>query len=101
MKQDPTEYHRRSIRLKGHDYSQPGAYFVTICTSNWECLLGEVVGGAMRLNEVGQIARDEWLRTGIVRRNVLLDTFVVMPNHLHGVIIIEGDLRWDTRGSVA
>ena len=68
MAYDPDKHHRRSIRLKGHDYAQPGAYFVTICTRKRECLLGHAVNGEMRLNDAGEIARRCWedLTMGIV-----------------------------------
>jgi len=81
-------YHRRSIRLKGYDYTQAGAYFVTICTYQRMCLFGEVVEGQMRLNELGEIVRDEWLKTAQLRPRVVLDAFVVMPNHIHGIIVL-------------
>ncbi len=87
-------YHRRSIRLKGYDYTQPGAYFVTICTHGREMLFGRVVGGEMALNEFGEIVREEWFKTARVRPYVRLyeDEFVVMPNHIHGIIwIVEVD----------
>ena len=79
---------RRSIRLRGYDYAQAGTYFVTICTRNHACLFGEVVDGEMRLNEVGRLVKDEWLRTGTMRPNVRVipQEFVVMPNHVHGIV---------------
>ena len=80
MKVNPRIYHRRSIRLKGYDYSQSGAYFVTICTHNRGLLFEE--------EEVKKILDKEWLNTGGIRQNVILDEFVVMPNHLHGIIMI-------------
>jgi putative transposase len=80
-------HHRRSIRLKDYDYASVNGYFVTVCTHNRECLLGEVVDGKIRLNEYGEIAKDEWLKTASVRPNVVLDTFIIMPNHFHGIII--------------
>ena len=80
--------HRRSICLKGYDYRQAGTYFVTLCTYNRECLFGEVVDGEMHLNELGQIVHEEWLRSADIRPEMVLDAFVVMPNHLHGIIII-------------
>ena len=83
-----TTKHRQSIRLKGYDYAQPGWYFVTICTHNQECIFGEVIDGEMRSNEYGRIVADEWLRTEHVRPNVILDSFIVMPNHTHAIIII-------------
>ncbi len=79
---------RRSIRLQGYDYSQAGAYYVTICTQDRACLFGQVKGGEMVLNEVGKIVEEEWLNTEKIRGNVQLDEFVIMPNHLHGIIII-------------
>jgi hypothetical protein len=88
MIRDLVKQSRRSIRLTEYDYAQPGAYFITICTNNRECLFGEMADGAVLLNAFGDIAVDEWLRTAVVRHNVSLDAFVVMPNHLHGLIII-------------
>ena len=85
---DRRKHHRRSIRLAGYDYSDPGAYFVTLCTYGRECVFGAVAAGAVRLNDCGLVAREEWLRTGAVRPGVVLDAFVVMPNHIHGIIIL-------------
>jgi REP element-mobilizing transposase RayT len=79
---------RRSIRLPGHDYTQPGAYFITICTHQRQCLFGDVVDGALQLNELGQIVAEEWQKSAQIRREIELDDFVVMPNHLHGIIWI-------------
>ena len=95
MPYDPKKHHRRSIRLKGYDYTQPGAYFITLCTQHRACLFGEVVDGRMVLNDAGRIVREEWFRTANLRPYVVLhdDEFVVMPNHVHGIIWIvdEGD----------
>jgi REP element-mobilizing transposase RayT len=93
MPYDPTQHHRHSIRLKGYDYSQNGAYFVTICTHDHSCLFGEVVEqephtSMMRLNDNGRIVDEEWLQTAILRPYVELDMYVVMPNHFHGIIVI-------------
>ena len=90
MTYDPRKHHRRSIRLKGYDYTQAGAYFVTFVAHDRECLFGEVVDGVMWLNAFGEIVRDEWFRTAVVRPYVMLDPdeFVVMPNHVHGIIWI-------------
>ena len=87
---DPQKHHRRSIRLKGYDYTQPGAYFITVVTHDRECLFGEIVDGEMRLNEFGEIVRAEWFKTAVVRPYVMLypDEFVMMPNHTHGIIWI-------------
>lgn len=90
MKHDPDRYHRRSIRLKGYDYSQAGAYFVTICTQGRECLFGEVVDGEMRLNEAGQMVHRIWNDLFVKYPDIEIDEFVVMPNHFHGIIIIVG-----------
>jgi REP element-mobilizing transposase RayT len=79
---------RRSIRLAEYDYSRDGAYFVTVCAHGRECLFGSIADYAMALNALGQIAASEWLRTHALRPNVLLDEFVVMPNHFHGIIVI-------------
>ena len=90
MRHPPDRHHRRSIRLKGHDYTQPGAYFVTICTRDRECLFGHVVNGEMRLNDAGRMVRSVW--EGLPDRfsGMELDAFVVMPNHVHGIIVIHG-----------
>ena len=82
-------HHRRSIRLKRYDYTQRGAYFVTICTHQRNCLFGEIVDGEIKLNTNGEIARGSWLSIPRHFKNVELDEFVIMPNHLHGIIIIE------------
>ncbi len=82
------KHHRRSTRLNGYDYSAPEAYFITICTKNRKFIFGEIVNGKMILNEYGEIARNEWLRTSQIRPNIIVDEFVVMPNHLHGILII-------------
>ena len=91
MKYNPDKHHRRSIRLKNYDYSQSGAYIITICTQHKECLFGDVVDGDMVLNEYGRIVESEWLKTPHVRPYVELDVFVVMPNHFHGILFIIKD----------
>jgi hypothetical protein len=87
MPYNPRIHHRRSIRFKVHDYTQPAAYFVTLCTHERAHLFGQVVDGAMQLNECGEIVRAEWFQTAVVRPYVVLnpDEFVVMPNHIHGM----------------
>ncbi len=82
------KYRVESIRLLGYDYSQPGAYFITIVTHNRQCSFGNIIDDEMMLNEFGVLVQNEWLKTGIIRPNINIDTFVVMPNHLHGIIII-------------
>lgn len=83
------KHHRRSIRLVGYDYSQAGLYFVTLVCQDRAQLFGDIKDGIMYLNEFGQIAADEWLHTQEVRNNVVLHEFVVMPNHIHGIIEIQ------------
>jgi len=91
MMNNPENPRRRSIRLSGYDYSQPGAYFITLVTQGRECLFGEVVDGQMRLNALGEIVREEWEKTATIRAEIELGSYVIMPNHFHGNIwIIEG-----------
>ncbi len=88
MKFDPQIHHRRSIRLKDYDYSQAGAYFVTICVHNRECTLGEVVDGEMRYSSIGRIVHDFWSEVDAHFPHVAIASFVIMPNHVHAIIII-------------
>jgi putative transposase len=85
------KHHRRSIRLKGYDYSQAGAYFVTICTKNRECFFGDIEQGQMILNEAGNVVKIWWSEMKNKFRNVELDEFIIMPNHFHGIVFIETD----------
>ncbi len=82
---------RRSLRLSGYDYSQNGVYFVTVCAYRHANLFGEIDGGVMMPNAIGRIIAEEWRRTAELRPYVGLDVFVVMPNHLHGIIAILGE----------
>ena len=88
MGYDPDKHHRQSIRLKEYDYSQPGAYFVTICTYQRECLLGHVEDGNIVLSVAGGIARSVW--DGLPERfpSVGIDKYVIMPNHVHGIVLV-------------
>jgi putative transposase len=81
-------HHRRSIRLEGYDYAQPGAYFITICTQDRVCLFGDIVDGVMRLNQTGEIVRQCWMAIPEHFPHAMLDEFVVMPNHVHGIIVV-------------
>ena len=90
MNHHPGIRRRHSIRLKGYDYSQPGAYFVTIVTQDRLCLFGDVVGGTVRLNGAGRLAQAAWERLPCRFPGIDLDAFVVMPNHIHGIIAING-----------
>lgn len=80
--------HRRSIRLCEYDYSQEGAYFVTLCTQNREALFGQIVDGVMCLNAAGKIVEQCWHNIPTHFPRADLDNFVIMPNHVHGIIII-------------
>jgi REP element-mobilizing transposase RayT len=83
-----SDQHRRSIRLKGFDYTKPGAYFVTICTHRRDLLFGDVASGQMKLSAFGQIAHDEWWLGEKKRPDIQLDVWTVMPNHVHGIVSI-------------
>jgi len=95
-------HHRRSIRLAGYDYASEGGYFISCVTQGRVCLFGEVNNSEMRLNQYGEIVRNEWFRTAKLRPNVELieEEFVVMPNHIHGIIWLSnqgwGKNRWGT-----
>ena len=82
-------HHRRSIRLAGYDYAQAGWYFVTICSHGKTCLFGEVVDRKMRLNGLGVIVKDSWADLVNHYHHITLDALVVMPNHLHGIIVLK------------
>jgi REP element-mobilizing transposase RayT len=98
MDYDKYKHHRRSSRLRGYDYSQAGAYFVTICAQDRECLFGDVVYGEMRLNDAGIMVRDVWLKIPGHFSYADIDEFVVMPNHFHGIVVICND---NCRGEVS
>ena len=87
---NPEIHHRQSIRLKGYEYSRKGAYFVTICTWNRECLFGNISDGQMVLNGAGKIVGRVWEDLPARFPSVELDVFGVMPNHVHGIIAIVG-----------
>jgi REP-associated tyrosine transposase len=88
MANDPEIHHRRSIRLRGYDYSQPGSYYVTLCTQAKSHLFGHIVEGEMHRNELGDFVALcwEWLAERYLY--IKLDEWIVMPNHLHGIIVI-------------
>ena len=98
--QDQSYSSRRSIRLRGYDYRQSGAYFDTICANRKTKLFGTICEGEMVLNDLGKVANEEWQHLAKARTNVQLDLFVVMLNHLHGVIIIDDTRRCDAFGGV-
>lgn len=96
MVYDPNLHHRRSIRLKGYDYGQRGAYFVTLCTHRRVCWFGEVEESGcdevrVNLTPCGELMRDEWLQLPTRFAGLELDAFVFMPNHLHAILVLPGD----------
>ncbi len=84
---DPT-HNRYTIRLPGYDYSQSGGYFVTLLTWHREQTLGEIVSSEVQLSKMGQIARSEWLRLESRFPNVKLDEWIIMPNHIHAILML-------------
>jgi REP element-mobilizing transposase RayT len=95
MKFDPKIHHRTSIRLQGYDYTQAGAYFITIVTQQRTCLFGNIIDGALALNDYGRIADKCWRAISEHFPHVELGEYVVMPNHIHGIIVIH-----DGRGAI-
>ncbi len=83
---DPNRRQRRSIRLRGYDYTLAGAYFVTICVENGRCLLGHINNDEMVLNQFGLSVNEEWQSTISRRDHVELDEYMVMPNHFHAIV---------------
>lgn len=88
MKFDPAKHHRRAMRLKDYDYSQNGAYFVTICVQNRLCLFGEIVDQEMQMNSAGEVIYEWWQKLPEKFSSISLDTAIVMPNHFHGIVLI-------------
>jgi putative transposase len=88
MKYDPDKHHRRSLRLPGYDYSQPGAYFVTICADQRQCLFGDVVDGQMGLNQYGAIVAETYQWLCQHHPYLQTDEWIVMPNHFHAIMVI-------------
>jgi putative transposase len=93
LKDNSKKYQRKSIRLSECDYSFPNWYYITICTHERRNLFGEIKNGKMILNKIGLMVDEEWLRTKEIRKYVDLDYYVIMPNHLHGIIIIEQSIE--------
>jgi putative transposase len=79
---------RRSVRLRGYDYRQAGAYFVTVCTRARECLFGSVLNCEMQVNDIGRTAWLVWEELPKKFTDITLDAFTVMPNHIHGIIVV-------------
>ena len=88
---DPKLHHRHSVRLKGWDYREAGRYVVTVCTHEKSCLFSQIKEGKIELTELGKIVHDEWTNAARIRADVRLDEFIIMPNHLHGILILRED----------
>ena len=88
MKYDPNKQHRRSLRLKNYDYSQARYYFVTICCDRRQCLFGDIVDGVMQLNQYGEIVAQNYQWLSQRYPYLILDEWIVMPNHFHGIMIL-------------
>jgi len=101
MKYDPQKHYRRSIRLKEYDYAQSGWYFITIVVQNRELLLGNIDDGLVVLNEAGKIVKNFWIKIPSLRTFIELDEFVIMPNHFHGILIINENPKVRVTDSVA
>lgn len=84
---------RKNMRLMGYDYSQAGAYFITLCAKDQALIFGDVVNNEMRLNAIGEIVAEEWTRTGVIRPGVNLLEWVVMPNHFHAIVMVGPNYR--------
>ena len=82
-------YHRRSIRLKGYDYTSPGGYFITLVAYQRECLFGNIIDSKMEINAYGMVVSSFWRELTNHFVNIMLDSFIVMPNHIHGIIFIK------------
>ena len=88
MPYDPSRHHRRSIRLRGYDYTTPGAYFVTFCTQGRQRLFGTIANGVMQPNDAGRMIERWWGELNTKFPSMRTDAFVVMPDHIHGIIVI-------------
>ncbi|MFN9398166.1 MAG: transposase, partial [Dolichospermum sp.] len=95
MTYNPDIHKRQSIRLKGYDYSQSGLYFITICCYQRECLFGNIMNSQIILNNFGQLIKEEWLKSAEIRKEIEFDDFVIMPNHFHGIVIINQEINSD------
>lgn len=95
MKYNPDKYHRHSIRFPGYDYSLIGSYFITICTDNHNCIFGNITDGVMILNDPGRIVEQCWNTIPSHFPHVELDEWVIMPNHIHGILFITMNVNGD------
>ena len=92
------KYRIESARLRGWDYASAGWYYITVCTRNRVCFLGDVAEGIMHLSPIGEIVAEEWQKTETIRPNVELDEWIIMPNHLHGIIVLNHAIETPRRG---
>lgn len=101
MSYNPNKHNRKSIRLKGYDYSQAGLYFITICCQDKAHLFGKIENGIMLLNDFGQIAHDELKHTEKIRDNIRIHDYIIMPDHIHGIIeiLFKKNEKEDTQNS--
>jgi len=90
---NPNIHHRRSIRLKGYDYSQAGLYFITLCVQDRQNIFGNIKDGKLQLNIFGEIVKQEWIKTEEIRENCSVGEFIIMPNHFHAIISIDYQLK--------
>jgi len=95
------EFKTKSMRLKYWDYNTPWWYYVTISSQNHKNYFGEIINGKMQLNKIGKIAQHEWIKTAELRENVDLDEFIIMPNHMHGILILTENNSVETRRGVS
>ena len=106
MPYNPATHNRQSIRLQGYDYTQAGAYFITICTYQKDFIFGKVTSGIMQLSSLGEIAYSQCLQLPKRFTNIVLDAFVIMPNHIHGIIVIQNgrgeadDTRYSSQSKI-
>ena len=97
---NPKIHNRRSLRLKGYDYTQNGLYFITICCQDRVHWFGYAVNGEMKLNEIGQIARQCWLQIPVHFPHVSLHEYIIMPNHIHGIVEIVGANKYSPQSGI-
>ena len=96
---NPKIHHRRSIRLQGYDYSREGLYFITLCCQHRKHLFGSISNAKMILNRAGEIVKEEWEKTSMLRPNTRLHQYIIMPNHFHGIIEILFSAHFQSRES--
>lgn len=98
---DPDRQRRRSIRLAGRDYRRPAAYFMTACVQGWQRLLGEVIDGSTRPSAAGAMVAEVWQALPAYGEGIAVDAFVVMPHHVHGIVILSGTAATPHRASLS